>query len=201
MRTTVVALSVLLFAGAGLAQERLPAEDAQRFGKRLAQCSANLDSPVQVKVEPDADKALAMRGKQVGALVMPDKNLSADALDKAGKDVLPVGQLWLRRLVPVIDGKETAKDQLRIINVQAKDEEEPLPLCLLGVRKKGDGLELLVYGNHKEPLLTLPLTKADSKYDLPIELDGKKNENETGTLTLRFFGKYEAKLLVLKPDH
>jgi hypothetical protein len=201
MRTTIAAASILLLAGAVLAQERLPTEDVQRFGKKLVELSANLDAPAQVKVEPNADKALAIRAKQVAALVMPDTNLSADALSKAGKDVVPVGQLWMRRLVTAVDGKATPRDKLRILRVPVKDEEEPLPLFLLGVRKKGDGLELLVYGLDKEALLTLPLTKTDARQELPIELDGIKNDNDTGTLTINLLGKYEAKLMVVKMEN
>jgi hypothetical protein len=197
----IAALCLLLFAGAVLAQERVPPEDAKRLGKKLAESSAKLDVPAQVKVVPDADNALAIHHERVGALVMPDKNLSADVLSKAGKEVVPVGHLWTRRLVPVLDGKATANDKLRIINVTLKDEEEPLVLCLLGVRKKGDGLELLVFGKDKEALLTLPLTKADTLQTLPIELDGKKNDNDTGTLTIGFVGKYEAKLIVTKSEN
>jgi hypothetical protein len=201
MRTTITAASLLLLAGALLAQERVPAEDAQKAGKQLAEQSAKLDVPAQVKVEPDADKAFAIHHEKVAALVMPDKKLSADTLSKAGKDVVPVGQLWMRRMVPVVEGKSTVNDKLRMIKITIKDEEEPLPLCLLGVRKKGDGLELLVYGKDKEPLLTLPLTKADARQDLPIEFDGKKNDNDTATLTINLLGKYEAKLIVAKAEN
>ncbi len=200
MRNMIAAAAVLLLAGAALAQERVPAEDAQKAGKLLAEQSAKLEMPVQVKVEPDADKACAFHASRVAALVMPDKKLTADVFAKAGKDVVPVGQLWMRDMVPAVSDKATPNDKLRIVKVKLKDEEEPLPLCLLGVRKKGDGLELVVYAKDKEPLLTLPLEKADGKQELPIELDGKKNDNDTGTLTLNVFGKYQAKLIVAKPE-
>jgi hypothetical protein len=198
MRIAIAVAWTLLLAGAVVAQERVPPEDAQRVGRQLADQSAKLDVPAQVQVEPDTDKAFAIRHEKVAALVMPDKKFSADVLSKAGKDVVPIGHLWMRRMVPAVEGKAAANDKLRILKITVKDEEEPLPLCLLGVRKKGDGLELLVFGKDKEPLLTLPLTKADSRQDLPIELDGKKNDNDTGTLTINILGKYEAKLIVAK---
>jgi hypothetical protein len=202
MRTVIAVAGVLLLTGVALAQERVPQQEAQRYGKLFAEHAAKLEAPAQVKVEPDPEKACAIRKEGVAALVMPDKMLSADALGKVGKDVVPVGQLWMRNMVPAVDGKAAANDKLRIVKVAVNNEDHPLPLSLLGVRKKGDGLELVIYGKDKEPLLALPLEKADAKQELPIELEGKKNDNDpaTGILTINLFGKYQAKLTVAKPE-
>jgi hypothetical protein len=50
--------------------------------------------------------------------------------------------------------------------------DRPMPLLLVGVRRKGDKeLELVVYGKDSEPLLTLPLKRVDFIQELPVELE------------------------------
>lgn len=129
-------------------------------------------------------------------MVIPDKKLSAEVLGKVGGDVTPIGHLWFRKISPHIDGKTTSNDKLRIVTVTADDQDHPLPLFLLGVRKKNDKLELVIFAKDKEPLLATPLEKIDRNQELPIELEGRKNDNDTGLLTLNVLGKYQAKVTV-----
>jgi hypothetical protein len=182
-----------MLAGVAGAQERLPLENAQRFAKLFVEQAAKL-TDAQVKTDVDAEKPCCITKGEPGAMIIPDKNLSADALAKAGKDVTPLGQLWMRKLTPVVDGKPVPGDKLRIVTVTVKNADEPMVLCLAGVRKKGDGLELVLYAKDKEPLLTVPLEKVETKQELPVELDGKKGDNDTGVLILSVLGKYQAKV-------
>src|SRR5207245_8588541 len=104
-------------------------------------------------------------------MVLPDKRLSEETLARAGADVTPVGHLWMRRLAPAVDGTVAPGDKLRIVTVTTQNNEElKLPFCLLGVRKGGDGLELLVFGKDKEPVAKLPLKKVSAQAETPIEL-------------------------------
>jgi hypothetical protein len=180
------------------AQERVPQQDAERLAKLFAAQAGRL-SDLQIKSEVDPSKPFSVAKDDLGALIMPDRKLTGDMLRKARKDVIPVGQLWLRNLTCVADGKPTPNDRLRLVTVTVKNEDHSLPFFLLGVRKKGDeSLELLVYAKDKEPLLVLPVEKVDAKQGLPIEFEATKGDNDTGILTLTILGKFRAKLTVAR---
>jgi hypothetical protein len=113
------------------------------------------------------------------------------------KDVVPVGQLWLRKWTLVVNGKPVANDKLRIITVTIDDKERPMPLLLLGVRKKGEkDLELVVYAKDSEPLQVLPLAKLDLASGLPVEVEWSRGDKTADNLTLNVLGKYQAALKI-----
>jgi hypothetical protein len=200
MRKWFAVACVLGLAGVCSAQERIPAEQAQKVAKLLIAEAAKVEQP-QLKTEVDADKATGLHHEKVGAMVIPDKALSADMLRKAGKEVVPVGQFWVRNLTLVKDGKPVDEDRLRLVTVKVDDKEHQLVLCLLGVRRTpADALELVVYGKDKEPLLKLPLQKADDTQDLPLDLAAEKAENDTAMVTINVLGKHKATLTVTKAE-
>ena len=107
----------------------------------------------------------------------------------------PDVQRPLAELTLVLDGEPVPNDKLRLETITVKDQEHRLALFLLGVRRSESGApELLVYGQGKEPLIRRPLKPADATQDLPIELTGQENDNETGDLTLHILRKHEATL-------
>lgn len=201
MRTTVAGLGLILWVGLALAQERVPQDRAQKFARLFAEHAAKVNDP-QLKTDVDAEKPFALQKEERAAMVLPDKKLSAEALSKATKEIIPVGQLWFRNVAPASAGKVVARDKLRIITITVDNQDHPLPLCLLGVRaKENKELELVVFGKDKEPLLLLPLQKTEVTQELPIEFEAKKGDDEnTGVLTLTLLGKYQTKLLVMAPE-
>jgi len=200
MKAIESTLFLALVIGSISAQERIPQEQATKYAALFVEAAAKL-TDLQVKTDVDSEKPFGVKGGDLGAMVIPDKKLSEDVICKAGKDMIPVGQLWLRKLSTVVDGKATGNDKLRIVTITVNTEDHPLPLFLLGVRKKGDDtLELAVYAKDKEPHLLLPLQKIDTKQELPIELEAMKGDNETGVITLNILGKYRAKLTVGKQE-
>jgi hypothetical protein len=174
---------------------RLPQEEARAFAKPCVERAAEL-TDLPLKTEVDADKPCAVRGEGGGAMVIPDKQLSADRLKKVGKDIVPVGQLWLRKWTPVRDGKPVPDDQLRIVTVRLDDKDRPMPLLLIGVRQKEktDALELVLYAREAEPLLVLPLQAADASDELPVELEWKRGDKDADSLTIILLGKHRAVL-------
>jgi hypothetical protein len=197
MRNVTAVLGLFVIVSVSLAQGRVPQEQAERVARQLVE-QTKLDD-AQVKVEPDAEKPCAIRSGEHAALVMPDKRLTEEALAKAGKDVLPVGQFWLRQLAPKVDGKPVPNDKLRILKITIGNDNEPLSLCLIGARKNAKGeLELVLYGKEKEPLVNLPLKKVDSRQEMPIELQPMEVDEGTASLQINILGKYEAKLTVGK---
>ena len=142
-----------------------------------------------------------MKDGDRAAMIIPVKNLTADALGKAGKDVVPVGHLWFRKVTPVVGGNAVASDKLRIVNVTTDDGKEfALPLLLVGVRKGKDAPELVFFGKGKEIVASLPLKPGDTKQDSPIEYEVKKGEAMRGTLIFKLLGKYQAEMPVEAVD-
>src|SRR6516162_8779865 len=82
-------------------QDRLPLDEAQRYAKVCVELLGSLtDTPINLDV--DVEKPCAVRGEGGGAMIVPDKSLSKERLAKLGQDVVPVGQLWLRKWTPVV---------------------------------------------------------------------------------------------------
>ncbi len=197
MKHLAVGACLALVVGIGWAQQnRLPLEEAQRYAKPCAARAALLtDHPIPTDVDPD--KPCAERGEGGGAMVLPAKKLSEQALVKVGRDVLPLGQLWLRKWTLVTDGKAVPTDRLRMVLVNLDDQDRPMPLFLLGVRKRGEkDLELAIYAKESEPLLVLPLKKVEIGQNMPLELEWQRGEKETATLTLSILGKYQGVLTI-----
>jgi hypothetical protein len=178
---------------------RLPQEDARAFAKPCVERAAEL-TDLPLKAEADPEQPCAVRGEGGGAMVIPDKHLSADRLAKAGAEVVPVGQLWLRKWTPVRDGKPVPDDQLRIVTVRLDDKDRPMPLLLLGVRKrdKADDPELLVYSRDGEPLLALPLKAVEVGGDVPVELEWRRGDKDADELTITLLGKRRAVLAITR---
>jgi hypothetical protein len=198
MRHLLAALSLFALAGVASAQDRIPADEAQRIARLLIETSDKAND-LPLKVEADADKPVGIRHGDIGTMIIPDKRLTAEMIDKAGPEVTPVAYHWFRKIAPARDGKVTANAKLRILTVNANGEDLMLPLCTLGVRKGSAGPELVVLGKDKEPLVTVPLKKVETQQELPIEIEGRK-EDDTGVLTINLFGKYRAELKVMEQE-
>ena len=199
MKRLLVLLSLLL-TGPGLrAQERIEPEQARKYARLFVEQSAKVPH-LQLKIDADPDQPFGLKDEEMGAMVISQKSLTLDALKKAGNDVMPLGQLWLRNLTIVVKDEALPNDKLRIVTITANGQDHSLPLFLLGLRNKGNNLELVVYGPGKEPLLTAPLQKATSTHELPLELDGEKGSNNRGTLTIKVLGQYQAQLTLAKQD-
>jgi hypothetical protein len=200
MKSMLTVGGVVLLAGFLWAQERIEPEIAKKYARVFVEQSASL-SGLQLKIDADPERPYGLKHEEVGALIIPDKRLSEAVLQKLGKETAPLAQLWVRNLTIVVNDQLVPNDQLRIVTVSANGKDHPLPLFLLGVRKKtADDLELVVYGPNKEPLVLSPLKKIDGSQDLPIELEGTKRDDGRGTLTLRILGKYQVELTLAKQE-
>jgi hypothetical protein len=198
MRRLPASLCLFLLGSLVVAQDRLPQDEARRYARPCAEQAATL-TDAQLSMSVDPEKPCALRGEGGGAMIIPDKKLSEEALRKAGEEVIPVGQLWLRKWTVVVGGKAVPDDRLRILTVNLDDKDRPMPLLLLGLRKKGDkDAELVVYAKDSEPLQVLALQKLDLIQDLPVELEWKRGEKDADTLTVKILGRYQAVLTVMR---
>lgn len=202
MRRTIAVVTVLCLAGTGWAQERVPQEQATKLAKHFAEEASKVSSP-QLKTEVDPEKAFALHVGEAGVLFIPEKGLSEDAFARAGAAPTPVGQLWMRNLVPAANGKPVPEDKLRLLTVRVKDEDHQLPFSLVGVRKASNNqLELILYGKDKEPYLHAPVRKLETKQksDEPVMLEAQKDAGDSATLTLTMVGEYQASIQLTKAE-
>lgn len=177
------------------AQEVLPREEAMKYAFVAALHEpATQAAPIQV----DADLKRPFVGYEgdYGVLALPETKLSAASLQSAASKVIPVGQLWLRKLTPMVRGSAVDTYELQMVDIRHEGEALRVPLCLLGTRKTdAGGLELLVYGKGKEPLLAVPLKKSTRSQSLPIEITGER-EYDSGLLKVHVLGQYQAEIPV-----
>ncbi len=197
MKRFVAGISLVLLVGLAVGQDRLPQEEARRYARVCVEQLGNLpDAPIPTDVDPE--KASAVRGEGGGAMIIPDKRLSKEKLVRAAKDVMPVGQLWLRKWTAVVNGKAVPNDKLRVVLINVDGNNRPMPLLLLGVRKQEKGLELLAYSRDSEPLLVVPLKPVEFVQELPLDLEWQRGEKQVDPLTLTLFGKYQAVLPITR---
>jgi hypothetical protein len=189
---------LLLNAAPATAQEQLSRAEALKYAFAVAaDLGEMLKTPVPT--DPDIKRPVALREGDYGAMVLPEAKLAAAALQHPGKEGIPVGQLWLLKLVPMKDGQPVPADSLRFVDVTNEEGTAKVPCCALAVRSTGEGLELLVLGKDKTPLLTTPLKAITKTQDNPIEMAADRKE-DGGLITLRLLGKYEASFMVTDPD-
>lgn len=199
MKQTLILAALSATLTAAPAQENLPREEALKVAFIVsADLKQLLGTPIPT--DPDVKRPVAVRAGDRGGLVLPECKLSASALAKVGKEVVPIGQLWLRNVVPQSAGRPVSQAKLLTLSVSSGDKSFSACLCALGLRKNADGQpELLVYGKDKEPITQAPLKEISApQQENPIEVSAEL-QGEGALLTLKIVGKYEASFAVV-PD-
>lgn len=180
------------------AQEPVPLERAREFARHLVQSAGNL-SGAAVRVDADVLNPAAIRADDCGALVVPDRNLTADVLANATSTPVAIGELFLRNVTLTVDGQPVDKAKLRYFTFVMGEQSAEVPVYLLGARKDAEGnLELLVFGKGSEPVARTRIGKVSSEAKMPIELSAEKQDENSGLLRLDLVGQYEAELLLYR---
>ena len=177
------------------AQDVLSREETLKIAV-MATLQGPAATDLPLTVDTDLKRGLAGHDGEYGLLILPETKLTADVIGAAGKQPIPVAHLWLRKLTPIVNGDPVETDKLRMVSVAHDGESFRAPLCVLGVRKgAGDGLELVLFGKSKEPLLAVPLSKTSRQQALPIEISAER-ESDSGKVRFFLGGKYEATISV-----
>jgi hypothetical protein len=184
-----------------LAQELAPLEEAQRGARKVTDVLGTpTDAPFSITV--DVTKPQAIKSGPVGLLVIPDKQLTSATLAGLGPNITPIGQLWTLNVSLGKEGEPVPNDQLRFLSVNDGERDLQVQLYYLGATKGADGkMDLVIYGKGKEPLLKLPIIDAKTAGTqlFPIEISGHKDDDKTGTLSLKLTGNYSTDLTVKRP--
>ncbi len=191
--------ALLLRPAPAVAQEALPRAEALKYAFAVA---ADLGEMLKTPVltDPDIKRPVALREGDYGGMVLPECKLAASSLEQPGKEGVPVGQLWLLKLVPMKDGRPVPADSLRFVDVSTDEGSARVPCCVLVVRSTADKTpELIVLGKDKTPVLTAPLKAISQTQDNPIEMTAERTD-DGGLVTVRILGRYETSFMVTDPD-
>ncbi|MCC7374205.1 MAG: hypothetical protein IT581_06100 [Verrucomicrobiales bacterium] len=190
-------LAAAVFAPAitTVAQEILPREEALRYAFVAALYEpANTQAPI--RVDADLKRPVVGHDGDYGVMILPETKLTAATLEKIGRDVVPIGQLWLRNLTPMANGSAIDSSDLQMVQVRHDGESARVPFCLLGARRTEAGaLELVVYGRGAKPIAQTTLAKSTRAQSLPIELSAER-DSDSGRLNLHLVGQYTATITV-----
>jgi hypothetical protein len=193
MRLILIALTLITSLSLASAQDKLSREDALKYAFLAAADLKQLQG-TPIPTDVDLKQPVAVQDGEFGGLVLPEAKLTADAIGKAGEQIVPVGQVWLLKLTPMKNGEAVGADKLRLAKVSHEGNEVQVPQCTLGVRRTSAGaLELVVLGKTTTPILTVPLKAIDGKEQPGIDLVAER-DSEAGHITLTIVGKYQGKI-------
>lgn len=195
MKRILITLLIVTTCHCASSQEQLSRREALKYAFLV---SADLKTLQNTPITTDVDlkQPVALRDGDYGALLLPEAKLTADAIAKAGEQIVPIGQLWLHKLTPMRESGGVPSYQLRLVRVVGEDESGEAVQCALGVKSNGvGGLDLLIFGKERTPLLKVPLKQTERTIQLPIALQAER-EYESGRLTLNLLGRYEASFRV-----
>lgn len=184
------------------AQETADLEAAQKIALKLkATIGTPPDAPLAIDADVEKPSLLKVAG-DAGILFMPDRKLSAAALSGVGSEIVPLGQLWMRKLTLVSGVKALAADKVRTVAVTDEGKEAKVLLFYVGARKSAAGSpELVLFARDTTPLLSAPIESTNGeKGEVPVELSGRKSSEGVGLLTLSILGRHQAELRVMKDE-
>ena len=178
------------------AQERLARPEALKYAFFLTvDLKEMLDTPIPT--DPDSKRPVALRLGERGALALPECKLTEQSL-KAPAGIVAVGQLWLVKLAPMVQGQPIPAGKLRLVEVKGESGQATAACFALAVRKNAaDGLDFLVYGKEKEPVFKAAVKNVpgQSNPDAPLDIMAERN-GDTGQLALTLLGKFQARVPV-----
>lgn len=199
MRKLWIGLAVACVAAAAaraqIAAEPIPAEFLQQFAPFATALFQQQFPNPPVKLDLQADKAVGYHVKEmVGIVAVPDRNLSARAIEEIADRELPAGVVTTKSLS--IQDRDTVinGDRLALLDLNGAAK---LPVFFLAIRASGNERVLAIYAREAgKPLLTVPLKKQAGDLERPIALKLANIDPEKRTLeaTLSFAGSYEATL-------
>lgn len=199
MRWVLAVVFVLTSGVAAKAQEAVPRDEALQIAFQLCRdLPKMLATPIAT--DPDVKRPAAVRGDNRGLLALPEAKLRLADVAQAGTEVVPVGQLWLLRLTPLAGGQPVKADSMQTV---ALGEDKPgltPALCALGVRKSAEGgLELLVFGRDKQPLLQVPLAAVSADQTDPLAVSVAP-QGDGAVCGLTILGRYTASIPMALAD-
>lgn len=192
MKTQSILLIIMLITAAGYAQEAVPQADAMKAAALCYVASADI-SDAAINIDPDTKRPFAMKGGgEVGVMVIPETKLAKE-IEHAGEGITPVGQIWMKGVLPVLGGSTVTMDKLRTVTIEDGSKSALVPVLFVGMQSgEGGAKELVIYSQDKTALATLLLKPVEQEQKLPLEFSAVKAGERTADVTLTIIGKYQA---------
>ena len=164
----------------------------------LAQYGAPTDAPFVTEL--DTEKVAAIKGGEAALLVIPDKRLTAELLTAATEMPTAIGQLWMHKVVPTINGNAAESSKLRTVKVAGDQGTKAVEVYYLSISKTAAGaLELALTSAGKDSLVKIPLVKTDAAATTtPVAVNAHKDGEHSAVLVLSVFGSYKADVPIAK---
>ena len=164
----------------------------------LSQYGAPTDAPFVNEL--DTEKVAGIKGGEAGLIVIPDKKLTPELLAAVTDKPTAIGQLWMHKVVPAINGVAADSAKLRTVKVAGDDGSKSVEVYYLSVSKSAAGtLDLALTSAGKESLLKVPLVKTDATASaVPVAVAARKDGENGGVLALSVFGNYKADISITK---
>lgn len=198
MKTKLTLSLLLLGLTAATAQEKLSEEQLGKIAPKLYEAQQKLKD-LQFKVGLAAEKCDGLKASDVAVVVALDRDLTPEKLEKADKNLIPLGHLYLKGLSPAKKGKPTENDRMHILMIDDKGTTHRVWLCLLGAQKRDGKLELVLFGSEKKPLFSVALKKHEGSSKSPVEISGEKGDDkDSAELTIDVLGQYRAEVILKK---
>jgi hypothetical protein len=197
MKTSLIVLCSLLTSLGASAQESVAPADAIKAAA-LAYLATTEITDAPLAVDPDLKNAFALKGgNNLGLMLIPETKLAKE-LEHAREGITPIGQLWLKDLLPGVNGAAISSDKLRTISVSDGSNSMLLPILYLGVQGSGAaGKELVALSQDKTPLFTIALKSIDQTQKQPLEMTVVANEEKKmADVTLNIAGKWQGTFTV-----
>jgi hypothetical protein len=195
-----LALLALLTTSARAADPAAAALEAAQKAARKLGAAIGTPGDLPLAIVADAERAnLFSVAKESAILFVPDQKLSSEVLGAAGRGIVPLGQLWMRKLALAPDGKAAPAERLRPFTVGEGEKKVTVLLFAIGFAKGASGApELVIYTQGQEPFHRAPLETINGERGaVPVQLSGRKGADGTGVLTLDVLGQYQAELTVV----
>ncbi|MFN3649383.1 MAG: hypothetical protein ACK47B_07350 [Armatimonadota bacterium] len=197
MRSYALAGAAVL-AATGIARaavdaEPIPADYLQQLAPIALQLFQDQFPNPPVKVTANLEKVSGYHVmQQVGVVVMPDKNLTADAVAKSAEKEAPAAIVVARGLT--FKNKDKAVPAERIANADLGQAK--LPVYFFAVKGEGEERSLLIYSKDAEPIATAPMKKRETAGtdQFELKLANVDLEKKTAELKVGVGGTHETTL-------
>ncbi len=145
-------LSILASAHLLPAQEvqRVEHSKAEKLAATLVEAASRLDDH-GLKISPDVKKVVALEIDEHGGMIVPDAHLTADAIAKVDKEILPVGLIFLKHVTPVVVDSPIAADKHVFVTVTDNGAATKVPVMRLAIARVASRLVLLAYTGESAP--------------------------------------------------
>jgi hypothetical protein len=190
MRKTMLGLSLAAVAVAGVAwaegveAEAIPPDTVATLAPIAVQLlQAQFQKP-PVKIDPNPDKALGYHVKQMVAVVlMPDKGVTAKAIDEASDKEVPLCVVATKSLS--FQDKDVVINGDKLAYVEF-DGTFKLPVFFLSVKGKEAERNLTIYSKDSTPIASVPLKKEACDPEAPVQVKLDKIDLEKKSLEVTF---------------